>query len=487
MHQTEQSSNLYSIIQDNSNLNNLDLIKQVGEGAFATHGSLAIAYCEIANFLLNVGQPELAQTYFRMSLEISFIPSTYSLYLQCLLVSPSCSNEEMHREASKYNLFFSNVKKYDFFPNDLTQHRKLKIGYLCHFFHNSVSQSLLLPFISAHNRSRVRIFCYSDTNPNEVDQDIQQVADVWRDTKNLDDEKLSLLLREDEIDILLELNGHCVVNRYGTLARKPVPIQISFYNISATSGMSSIDYILVGNDISLDKAKKFYTETIYSVNGVTGIAKFSDRFPKCAPPPCLQNKFITFGSFGAAHKVNSEVIQLWCEVLKKIPTSRLYFKTAVFSHEVFVNAYKKLFEKEGISLERIDFEGFSEHHQMLECYSKMDIALDTFPHAGGTTTQEALWQGVPVLSLYGDRYAMQHGKMILTTIGHPELAAYTKDEFINKAVELASDTNRLVEYRKNLRIDFQNSPKADPVALAARLENAYEDMWGRYCAKVTIE
>jgi protein O-GlcNAc transferase len=256
---------------------------------------------------------------------------------------------------------------------------------------------------------------------------------------------------------------------------------VSFYNIATTTGISTIDYVLVAEEIKLKKPES-YTERVYYFKGVGGVVKFADDFPPPAKePPCLKNRYVTFGSFGAAQKVNRDVIKLWCKVLKKVPDSKFYMKAGVLTYEDYLKSYQHQFSAEGIDLNRVIFEGFSPHHEMLKCYSKVDIALDTFPHGAGTTTMEATWQGVPVLSLYGDRHCMQHGKVILESLGHPEFIAYSEDEFIHKAAALAADYNRLIQYRKNLREDFKKSLRFDVHAFANSLEDAYFDMWEKYC------
>ena len=445
--------------------------------------SAASAACEIATFFVNSGYPEIAQTYHEFSLKLSLDPATYSLYLQGLLLNTSCTEEQMYKAAIQYEkLFLGHVKRYKKYSNELTTDRRLNVGYICHFFHNCVSKSLLVPFMSAHNRDRIKLICYSDAEPADVPDYIKAVPEVWRDTKTLNDAELAEKIREDKIDILLEMNGHIIVNRYLTIARKPAPIQISHYNIATTTGISSIDYLIAGDEMSLQKVDPYYTESLYYIKGVSGVAKFPDTFPDVTlEPPCLKNKFITFGSFGGAQKINKDVVKLWCKVLKAIPDSRFYMKAGVLTFEAYLKSYRKLFSDEGIDLERIHFEGFSEHHDMLKCYAKMDIGLDSFPHNAATTTMEATWQGVPVITYSGKRQCMQHGKVILDSFGHPELIAYSEDEFIRKAVELASDPDRLIKYRQQLRDDFKRSPRADVGAFAAKLEDAYHDMWGKYC------
>lgn len=439
-------------------------------------------YREIASFIVNIGHTYYARPYFEHSLKASNVPLTYSLYLQGLLIDPFCTEDFMYQEAIKYNQFYSHIPQYKFHANDLTPNRKLNIGYMCHFFYNSVSQSLLVPFLKAHNQDRVNVFCYSDAEPEQVTDDTKTCATVWRETKHLSDDELSELVREDKIDILLELNGHVLSNRYGVIARKPSPVQVNYYNQSATTGLTTFDYVLVGEDITLDQSK--YTESVYKIKGVQGVAIFPDTFPPVAPAPCLTRDHIVFVSFGAAHKVNTEVVKVWCKLLNKLPTAKLFMKAGVLTFDAYLDVYKKLFTEGGVDLSRIRFEGFSDHHAMLNCYADVDIALDTFPHAAGTTTMEALWQGVPVITLCGsNRYCSQNGRIVLTAVGHPELVAYSEDEYIEKAVELAGNKERLIHYRNNLRNDFKNSTLADAKSFATRLEDTYVGIWNEYCKK----
>lgn len=473
---------IHELVKEDKNIISsgiLDSVIEMVESAL-NFESLDLIYCEMANFILNIGQPKTALKYYKLSLAHNHLPSTYSLYLQCLLMCPSIDEQSLFGEAFKYNEFFADVKPYKIVPKDLRANKVLKVGYICHFFSNSVSDSLLLPFLREHDKQQIQVYCYSDTAENEVPSNVEMIADVWRNTKHLNCASLAQIIKEDEIDILLELNGHCVVNRYDVLARKPAPIQINYYNQAGTTGMDTIDYILIGDHITLPEAAAHYSETPYFLKGISGIAIFPTSFPEVSPAPFLHNNFITFGSFGAAHKVNKDVIHMWCNVLKSVPDARFFMKAGVLTHKPFLDAYKKLFLSEGIDLERIKFEGMSEHLKMLECYSQVDIALDTYPHAGGTTTMEAIWQGVPVVTYSSDRYSSQNGKVVNTCIGHPELISYSEDEFIHKAVELANDKDRILLYRNNLRNDFKNSSLYDANRHARRLENAYRDMWLRY-------
>ena len=467
--------------QQLSSLATLDNIKAIVQSRFETE-KFAVIYREIANFLLNSGQPDFAKKYFLHSLAAARTPHTYSLYLQCLLMSPTCTEKNMLIESKKYNKFFlSKIKQYQHTKHHLDPNKKLTIGYVCHFFNNAPSQTLLLPYLKQHNREQFTIVCYSDALADEIPSDIRNIPDRWRDTEALNDQSLAELIRTDEVDILLELNGHCIINRYGAIARRPAPIQVSHYNWSATSGVAAIDYILVGEEFRLNQAN--YSEKIYYHKGVRKALAFPDYFPPCAPPPCFKNQYVTFGSFGAAHKINGQVINVWCKILRQVPNARFYMKASVLDHAPFIKAYEQLFAAQGCDLNNIYFEGYTTHEKMLQAYEKVDIALDSFPYSGATSVREALWQGVPVVSLCNEtKHCLQHGKAILRSMGHAELVANSVAEYVSIAVTLAKKKSLLLEYRNTLRQDFKTSPLLDLNNWIKHLEEAYREMWKRYCS-----
>lgn len=453
------------------------VVTQIINSHFAKSDDFIIR--EVASFILNAGHPHLAKKYFKLSLDLNPNPDTHSLYLQCLLLDPTVSENELHNVAVQYEKFFSRIVPQTNHNNDLSKNRKLNVGYICHFFYNSVSQSLLLPFLREHETDKINLFCYSDAEPELVDDETRKVTKNWRDTLHLDNDQFTNLIKNDKIDILLELNGHCFANRYNVIARKPAPVQISYYNQSGTTGLKSLDYVLVGEDINIDQS--CYTETIFKMEGVQGISIFPPTFPSVSPLPCLQKGYIVFGSFGNAHKVNEQVIALWCKILHKVPNAKLFMKATVLTHDNYKNVYISMFKAHGVSQDRLIIEGHSEHIDMLKRYSDVDIALDTFPHAAGTTTMEALWQGVPVITICGKRYCSQNGKIVLSAVAHPELVAYSEQEYIDIAVKLANDIPRLEQYRNSLRDDFKKSSLHNAKSFAHRLENSYYKMWENYC------
>jgi protein O-GlcNAc transferase len=362
-----------------------------------------------------------------------------------------------------------------------------KIGYTCHFITNSTSTTLLIPWLKAHNKNRVEIFMYSDQPSEEIPDDVRAIAEHWIDTKALDNDSFCEKVRADNIDILLELNGHCEQNRYKALARKPAPIQVNYYNYSSTCGVPGIDYILVGENFDIDHLQPYYSEKIFHKKGDLLPTVISSHFPPVAPSPFIKNGYITFGSFGQAHKISREQIFLWCEVLKKVPNSRFYMKASALDCDIAKSVFNNHFLQGGVALSRIILEGASDYSTLLKSYSKVDIALDSYPFAGGTTTAEALIQGVPVISLMGDRYCSKHGWLNLHPAGHNELLSYSKEEFVNKAVYLANNLDKLIHYRNTLRNDYANSSRANINKFIVDLEDAYFSMWDQYLQKNSVE
>lgn len=440
------------------------------------------ALLEASVFLANTGLPDYAVKTFESYLELEPESPIVHHYLQTLMyTTPEIYDHKYVYDAHvKWGNTLQSYPKYTSYPNQLTQNRKLKIGYTCHFITNSTSSTLLLPILKAHNKDNVEVFMYSDQDPAQTSEQVRNLVEHWRDTYGLDDEAFCNQVRKDQIDILLELNGHCIPNRYRALTRKPAPIQVNYYNYSSTCGVPGIDYYLAGEELQIDYLQPYYSEKIFHKKGIVIATPISDHFPDVNPPPVLKNGYITFGSFGQAHKVSREQIQLWCEVLKQVPNSRFYMKASALDFPISRTVFENHFSASGIDMNRITLEGASDYAILLTLYSNIDIALDTYPFGGGTTTVEATLQGVPVISLIGERVCSWHGYCNLHNIGHDEFICSSKSEFIRKAVELAGDHQRLIHYRHSLRDDLIRSPRGDLSRFISELENAYSEMWGIY-------
>jgi predicted O-linked N-acetylglucosamine transferase (SPINDLY family) len=368
--------------------------------------------------------------------------------------------------------------------NDASPERRLRIGYVSRDFRAHSVAYFAEPIIAGHDRAGFEVICYSDAGRgDDVTARFRALADGWRDTRGLDDDALARRVREDAVDILVDLGGHTADNRLGVFAGKPAPVQVSYLGYPDTSGLGAIDYRLT--DASADPpgaADDLSSEELIRLPH--GFLCY--RPPEAAPEAARQGApsigAITFASFNDLAKLTSEVVALWSEILLAVPGSRLILKTVALADEASRERLGRMFTANGVAKERIDLKGripaVAGH---LDLYNGVDIALDSFPYNGATTTCEALWMGVPVVSLAGDRHASRVGKSLLTNVGIPELIAETPKAYVELATGLANDPRRLGALHRELRQRMAGSPVTDERRFVSALEDAYRRMWRRWC------
>lgn len=360
--------------------------------------------------------------------------------------------------------------------------RRLRIGYVSRDFCKHSVAYFLEPILRQHDRTRFEVYCYS-TLPegDEFTERFIQLADQWRDISPLSEQAAVELVREDQIDILIDLSGHTTGNRLGVFAHKPAPVQVNYLGHPATTGLDTIDYRL-GDAITdpLDQVAGHYSETLWQLPGCFLTYQPASDAPPVSTLPSAANGHITFGSFNNLAKVNDEVIAVWSRVLGAVPDSKLMLKSFGLSS---VRGRKRIvdgFAANGIPEARLDLvewsTGTNEH---LGIYNRIDIALDTFPYNGTTTTCEAFWMGVPVVCLEGERHSARVGGSLLNALGLQELLARDTDAFVRIAAELAADPARLAALRAGLRQRMTESPLLDHAGFTQNLEAAYRDMWAR--------
>jgi len=314
---------------------------------------------------------------------------------------------------------------------------------------------------------------------------LKNSADVWRVIAGMSDDAVADLVRADAIDILVDLSGHTGENRLAVFARRAAPVQMTWAGYVGTTGLSAMDYLVSDGRESPVGAERYCSEKIV-------------RLPDCyvcyAPPefslpleplPALSNGYITFGCFNNLAKVTPDVVMLWARLLKELPTARIMLKAKAFEGREARRRYQAFFEENGINSDRVELLGGSPAKEMLNWYNRIDIALDPFPYSGGLTTMEALWMGVPVVTLGGTRFCSRHSVSHLTTVGLPELIASGEDEYLSIAVTLAQDQERLSIIRSGLRQRMAASPLCDGQRFTANLESAYREAWRNWCLDQT--
>lgn len=364
--------------------------------------------------------------------------------------------------------------------------RRLRIGYVSHDFRRHSVAYFLEPILRHHDHASFEVYCYSNLlEGDQVTERFRELADQWRDISTLSEQAVVELVREDRIDLLIDLSGHTTGNRLGAFARKPAPVQLTYLGHPATTGLDTIDYRL-GDAITdpSDLSAGHYSETLRHLPRCFLTYQPSDDAPPISASPFVASGHVTFGSFNNLAKVNDEVIAAWARVLNTVPNSRLMLKFYALSSARGRKRIVDGFAAHGVAEDRLDLVAWSAGaNEHLSSYNQVDIALDTFPYNGTTTTCEALWMGVPVICLEGERHSARVGASLLHAVGLPELLAKDAEELVHIAAELATDPERLAKLRLGLRERMAASPLLDHAGFTRNLESAYRDMWRTYCAR----
>jgi protein O-GlcNAc transferase len=356
--------------------------------------------------------------------------------------------------------------------------RPLRIGYVSGDFRNHPVAYFIESIITAHDREAADVFCYGNTAVGDATTArIAEAADHWCDISALTDHDAAHRIAEDAIDILIDLSGHTAGNRLTMFARKPAPIQCTWLGYVGTTGLREIDYILADRFVIPPQDDGYYSERPYRLPNSYLCFTPPNEDIAVGPAPILTTGAPTFGCFNNLLKINGTVVDLWSALLAAVPRSRLYLKTAQLDDEGIRHGIASEFAARGIEGDRLRLAGGSPRHELLAAYNEVDIALDPFPFGGGTTTLEALWMGVPTITLRGDRFVGRVGESVLTTLGLTELVAASPADYLAASIGLAGDVNRLAALRADLRQRLVGSPLCDARTFARDLETGYRAMW----------
>jgi predicted O-linked N-acetylglucosamine transferase (SPINDLY family) len=313
--------------------------------------------------------------------------------------------------------------------------------------------------------------------PDKATKELQEAADLWRDIHGKNDAEVFSLLREDDIDILIELAGHTGGNRLPLLAGKPVPVQATYIGYPGTTGLTAIDYCITDSIIApADISQKWYTEKLCNLHGPFFSYSPPVQAPSIGPLPVQENGYITFGVFHNLTKVPDEVVHLWSQILQKLPESKILWQAKAFAEMETRDRTLERFAQYDVSASRITLHAATNLEEHLELHNSVDISLDTYPWTGHTTTCHSLWMGVPIITMAGENHRSRLGKTTLVHAGLPELVSSDASDYVTKNIQLAKDVQRLSRYRANLRRQLQASQIMDYRNFVANLENMY-DSW----------
>jgi len=352
--------------------------------------------------------------------------------------------------------------------------RMIRIGYYCSFMDTDTIRFIMSAVIKRHDRQQFTVFGYSST---PVADDIKEAFDTLRVTRELSDEQFAELVRSDGIDIFVEMTGFSPFHRFGAMALRCAPIQISYLNHLGTSGVPNVDVILADEVSVLPEEDQFFTERVWRLPGSLLCYNYDmvER-PPVSPPPSRVDGAVTFGCFGSGGKINDDIIAVWARILARVPHSRLYLRNHELTPRDNQRFMRDRFRRHGIPAERIRLDGGTSHEELVRSYDQVDISLDTWPYCGGNTVAESLWQGVPVVTWKGDRFVSRYGASLLLAAGCAELVGNTADEYVEIAVGLAHAPERLDRYRTHLRSMAREFGLSDADRFARKLDEAYLSM-----------
>lgn len=357
--------------------------------------------------------------------------------------------------------------------NDPNPDRRLRVGYVSPDFREHAESFFTVPLLAHHNHETFEVFCYSNVRKADgITDQIRAYADVWREVRNESDESLARIIREDRIDILVDLSMHMAGNRPLVFARKPAPVRVCWLAYPGSMGSKTVDYRItdtfldpIGSDVPAGAERSFHLPDCWVVY---------NPLIDLPPRPPEQIGAIRFGSLNNPCKLNEPLLKLWATVLQANPDSKLTLSVLSSAHRSRIVHFMQSL---GIREERLEFVGRLKRPQYLRCYDQIDIALDPLPYNGITTSCDALYMGVPLLTLAGHTAAGRAGKGMLTALGLSELVAHSPDEFVQRATELANDRQRLIDLRKGLRDRMVRSPLMEWPNFARNMESAYRQMW----------
>ena len=444
------------------------------------HNSLGLA-------LKDLGRINQAVASFRKAVALDpSLAIAHSNLLLFMAYQPETTPEALFKEHRRWAKSLEGRRRDAIRPhtNDRTTDRPLRVGYVSADLRQHSVAYFLLPLLANHDRGQVEITAYSNSAAADaITQRLRGYVDHWCGIAGASDEQAAAKIRADQIDILVDLSGHTAGHRLQLFAQKPAPLQISWLGYCGSTGLETMDYRC--SDPWADPpgdAARYSSEQLLRLPSTTWCYSPLSGAPDVGPLPALTANGITFASFNNFGKISRVSLDLWATILRQMPAARLLLKNVGLGSAGVRNAVYKLFASRGIAAERLEL--LSQTHTLLDHlthYNRVDISLDTFPYHGTTTTCEALWMGVPTITLEGPNHVSRPGVSLLTNVGLADLIARTREEYVEKTIRLASDLARLATLRAGLRQQMLTSSVMDGPGFARAMEDGYRQVWRAWC------
>ncbi len=417
---------------------------------------------------------------------IKIVPWNDGLHSELLLnlhflphVDPKVIFEEHERWA---RIHASKTEAFLTYGNTPDPDRGLRVGYISPNFYCHPVAVFFESLLEGHNREKVEAYGYGNVaNPDQTTERLKSKFVRYRDIRGLSDSEVARLIEDDRIDILVDLAGHVSGNCLGVMTYKPAPIAVTYLGYPNTTGMEQIDYRMTDRITNSSQQQQFYTEELTFLRGCFTCYKPPLTAPPLAALPAVKKGYVTFGSFNNNCKINPYIMSLWAQVLRANEGSRFLLRFAAGKNQETREHYLRQFEQFGVEPQRVYISGWENQFEHLQMYNQVDIVLDSYPWNGHATTCEALWMGVPVISLVGESHVSRFGLTILTCLDMQFFAASTSAEYVAKATALAQNLDALADIRASMRQRMTASILCDANAFARNVEEEYRKMWHRWC------
>lgn len=444
-----------------------------------------LALANLANELDQLGDREGSMTLYERAIASPHcMPAAYSNYLAVLHYGAEITIAKIAEAHAAYEQRFAKSLRASW-PRHLNTRdpdRPLRVGFLSPYFGIHPVGFFLVRPLENLDRSQFETVCYHDgIKDDEITARLRAPAAEWHIVRGVSDDRLAQRIQEDKIDILFDLAGHTAGNRLLLFARKPAPIQITWLDYVGTTGLAAMDYILADPRQIPPEHAGYYREQVLRMPDDYICFDPPLEAPTVGPLPAATNGFVTFVSYNIVPKTSALTIDLWSRVLRELPDARLMLGNRGFGVAAAVERVRKQFAERAIDPGRISFQGWAPRAELLAGYNRADIALDTFPYNGGLTSCEAMWMGVPVVTLPGETFASRHGLAHLTAAGLPEMVARDPDDYVKIAVDLAKDLPRLATLRGGLRERLASSPLCDGRRFAENFGTLLRSAWRHWC------
>ncbi len=437
------------------------------------------AYNNLGNLLSNLGKFDEATNAYKQAIKIKpDYPKAYSNLLLNLIYKTDFDLNYYLSEAKKFRLNCKTIKKLKFTYKYETNPKKLRVGFVSADFGNHPGGYFTLGLLRELRKKNFELVAYPTIErKDELSRHFKPLFSKWSLIKKKDDENVVRQIINDGIHILIDLQGHSAKNRLPIFIYKPAPVQVTWLGQGST-GISEIDYFIGSNHITPKDEEKHYVEKVLRLPEISQCFTPPDFDLKIENLPAIKNNFITFGCVNKLAKVNDDVIALWSKILLSVPNSKLLLKNKLLNSKEIIDTTIQRFKKQNVKKEQLILEGESKtRKELLNIYNKIDIVLDPFPFQGNTTSIEAVWMGVPIITLKGNRYISHFGESINSNLNMSNWIAENCEDYILKAKKFSSDINELSKIRTSLRQSCLQSPVFDSKRFSKHFDQMLWKIW----------